>query len=884
MRWFYKLPLRFRSLFRKSHVEQELSDELRFHLERLIEEKGAKGMTPEEARYAALRELGGVEQIKEECRDMRRVDYIENFIQDTRYGLRMLRRNPGFTAIAVLTLSLGIGANTAIFTVVYGALLRPLPYPGSNRLVRLFVTTPASEYPSQVSGPNFLDWREKCHSFEEMAAYAGRDFTLSGEGEAQSIPGGFVSANFFRALGVQPFVGRTFSQDEDQPGQNHVAVISFGFWQHWFGSEPHVVGRSLRIEGDRYTVIGVLPKEFQFPFLPEAEIWQPLVLAKDESMRSASFYSAIARLKPGIQLKQAQDDMTCIAESLQKTYPRDDAGQSAKVVPALDALGRGPGEVRTLLVVLWGAVSLILLIACANVANLLLTRGIKRRREMAIRVALGGGRLRLLWQLLSEAVVLGLLGGAGGLLIAFFAVQSFQTLAPQNIPRIGQIRLDSTACLFVLPISLLTVLLFGLAPATQLRRHGLSGSLKEGNPQFTSGTRTELFRGTLVTCEAALSVILLAGAGLMIRSLGRLLTVNPGFASQHVMTFWISVPWWKHRTNQQLIQYYDQLLRRLDSLPGLQSATMDDSVPPAPEKMDGQFVVEQHPPARPSEAPTTIYNFIGPDYFRTLNIPLIRGRTFATSDFGGPGNEPRVVIVNEALAQRFFPNENVLGKVMKFDLDQMKYSWEVVGVVANQRHFSWDTDLAPETFFPYTRFPIHDMAIMVRTSAPQSATREIASAFRQLDDEVPIMRVESMEDALSRAYAPRWFNTAVFAGFAGLALLLAVTGIYGVISYSAGQRTHEIGIRMALGARKGDVLRMVIGYGIKLTLIGAGTGLLAALGLTRLMATLLYGVKATDPVTFIIVAVVLTGVAALASYIPARRATKVDPMVALRYE
>jgi len=890
MRWFYILPLRIRTLFRRSRVEQELSEELCFHLEKLIEDKVAKGMTPEEGCYAALRELGGVEQIKEECRDMRRPNYLESSIQDLRYGLRMLAKNPGFTAVAVLTLALGIGANTAIFSVVDAVVLRPLPYKDPDRLVmvkeRIPLVTPE---PIPVCAPDVVQFQRQNQVFESVAAFRSGQFDLSGEGEPERITAERVNASLFSLLGVQPLVGRAFTADEDQPGHS-LAILSYALWKRRFGANPDAVGRTVRLDRQAYTVIGVMPRSFVFPLRgmdqgDAADVFVPMAFTRDElSDEGDNFnYSVLARLKPGIGLARANADADTIAYRILQTYPPQFRDRIKLGAVALPLSGQVVGGVRTLLLLLLGAVGFVLLIACANIANLVLTRAAHRQREIAVRLALGAGRLRLLRQLAAENLLLALAGAGLGLVLAFAIMQGLVRWMPVNIPRVHAIGLDLAVLAFTLTLAVLAGLVFGVVPALAASRTDLNSTLKEGGRSAQQGPQHHHLRSVLVVAEVALSLVLLVGAGLLVRSFERVLATQPGFQPEHILTASLSLPEALYK-QEQIRSFYRDLMARLQELPGVKAVGASTDLP-LQAGWNHVFTPEGYQTPHGAGLNVCYHSVILGDYLRTMGVPLLRGRYFTEQDTPA---STAVLIVSESLAKRYWPNLDPIGKRLHWGPPESKDAWlTIVGVVGDVKQGPLDAPTIQHTYESYAQHdvPANTLNVAVRAAGdPASLASALRAAVWGLDRQLAVADVRTMSQVISESTAPRRFNLCLLLAFAALAVALAGIGIYGVLSYSVAQRTHEIGIRMALGAQRGEVLRLVVGQGLLHLGLGIAIGIAGALALTRFLASLLYEVRATDPVTFVAVSAILTGIALLASYVPARRATKVDPMVALRYE
>jgi putative ABC transport system permease protein len=923
MRWYQRF-------FRRARTERQLDAELRFHLEQQIADYVATGMTPEEARRRARLEFGGLDQVKEECRDIGAARFVETLIQDLRYGLRQLRRNPGFTAVAVITLALGIGANTAIFSVVNAVVLRPLPYPNSDRLIWISESIPALKSEA-ASGGDYVIWKDQNHTLDRIAAYdtvyrgslregapgpGSADFNLTGRGMPARVHGAFVSASFFATLGVEPQLGRAFTESEDQPSGPHVVVLMHSFWQQYFGSDPHVLGQTVTLDTVPYTVIGVMPASFRFPGDSRVQILFPLALNEaSERLRVAQRHvRIIGRLKPGVSLAAARADLDEIRKRAQPSGGPMLAGASGgqghatpaprpggrlrhntlgpwemappaselKVLPLAEHLA---GNLRPALLILLGAVGLVLLIACANVANLMLTRASARTREMAVRAALGAGRWRLVRQLMAESVTLALAGGVAGLLLAAWGVDVMTRLIPAGagggILAVAAPRVDGNVLLFALAASIFTGILFGLAPVVTVTRPDLAGRLKEGAQVASPGRRRGWLRGALAVSELSLALVLLIGAALLIESFDRVLQVNPGFAPERVLTMDISLTDARYPTPQRKLEFFSQVLRRVESLPGVRSAAFADSLPLSPYQ--GFLLMSPNhllPQAALSSSTTVMMRMltVSPGYFYTLGIPVLKGRTFTDDD---DEQAPKVAVVNEALARRLWPAEDPIGK----QFPPPRGNFTVAGVVDNIHHEGLSQETEAEFYLPYLQSPCDSMQLAIRTAGdPDSIISAVCAQVRAVDPDQPLYHVATLEQTLSESLAPRRFNMLLLGIFAGIALTLAAVGIYGVMASSVTQRTHEIGIRMALGAQKSDVLRMVVGQGLRLALVGIAIGIAGALALTRFLSSLLYGVKPTDPLTFVAIALILLGVALIACYIPARRAMKVDPMVALRHE
>jgi predicted permease len=984
-------------LVRRRRLEENLTEELQAHLEMLRDEYLRRGMPLEEARYAALRAFGGVEQVKEEYREQRGVFTMETLVQDMRYGLRQLRRNPGFTLVAGLTLALGIGANTAIFSVVNAVVLRPLPYPHGDRLVWITESIPA--FKAEIaSGADYVDWKDQNRTLDRIAAYdPSSEFNLTGRGTPTRVHGANVTANFFATLGVEPQLGRVFTPEEDRPNGRNLVVLMHPFWQRYFGSDPHVLGQTVNLDNAPYGVVGVMPASFRFPGDSQAQILVPLALNEaQQRLRSGMqrIVDIIGRLKSGVSLAAARSDLDEIrkrAEASNPGGPMPRGGPSGPGVgsippgrgggfqfstsgpppgPSSDAnrlllrpadagpagqprvaraggpasatsappnqmhrviaggggsqmraggpVGMAPGaprapqnpqatpgpngpppselelvplaehlagNLRPAMLTLLGVVGLVLLIACANVANLMLTRASARSREVAVRAVLGAGRWRLVRQLLAESVILALAGGVAGLVLAAWGVAVMTPFIPSDVGggilSMAPPHINGTVLIFVLAVSVLTGLLFGLAPAVAVTRSDLAEGLKEAAPMASAGLRRGWLRGALAVTELSLALVLLIGAGLLIKSFYRVLSVDPGFAPDRVLTMNLSLTDLRYPTAQQKTEFFSEVLRRAESLPGVRSAAFSDSLPLSPyhmrlalnlERMMGREVL-------PNSAPVMMSRLtVSPGYFYTLGIPVLKGRTFTEHD---DEVSQKVAVVNESLARHLWPGEDPVGKRLPLPGADLT----VVGVVGDTRHEGLSQDVEGEIYVPYLQDPFPSMQLAVRTaSEPASLVSAVRAQVRAIDPAQPIYHVSTMEQTLSDSLAPRRFNMLLLGIFASIALALAIVGIYGVMAFAVTQRTHEIGIRMALGAERSSVLGLIVGQGLRLTLAGVTIGLAGAWGLTRFLTSFLYGVRSTDLATFGVVSAALVVVSVLASYIPARRATKVDPMVALRYE
>jgi putative ABC transport system permease protein len=807
---------------------------------------------------------------------------MQTLWQDLRYGARMLWKKPGFTAVAIVTLSLGIGANTAIFSVVNGVLLRPLPYPQSDRLVMLSVSDNGGVL-GNTGYATFADWRERSRSFERMAAVRSWGGTLTGQGEPEVVGGLRVSADYFQLLGVSPALGRGFRAEEDRPDTRFVIVLGHALWRRRFNSDPHVVGKPVTLSDQTFTVVGVMPEGFEdflaANFYQPAQVWAPVGydVAQPHACRDCQHLKAVARLKPGVTLAEAGAEMRSIMEVMAREHPKIYASPAVAVARLQDQF---VGKIRPALYLLVGAVALVLLIACANVANLLLARATRRAREMAIRAALGAGRFRLVRQLLAEGLLLALAGAGGGLLLATWGTAALTALSPATMLRLQPVGADWRVLAFTLSLSLLTGLLFGLAPAWHAARQDVQLALKESGGSSPGGRQGRL-RGALVVAELALALMLLAGAGLLVRSFLRALEVAPGFESRNLLTMTVPAAGAKYKEEAQVRAYYDEVSGRVAALPGVEAVGVVSNLPFGGNMDKSGFHVETKPLANPAQAPSAERYGVSPDYLRAMGIPVLRGRAFTARD--GP-DAPLVALVNETAAKRVWPHEDPLGQRVRLG-GPNDPPRTVVGVVGDVSHYELETPPDLQAYVPHAQWTDSYMQLVVRTATdPGGLINPVREAVRAIDPNQPVYQIATMRELIATSLAPRRFTLALVAALAAVALLMAGVGIYGVMSYATAQRTPEVGIRIALGAQAADVLRLVVGQGMRLAAAGVALGLVGAFALTRLMSGLLFGVTAADPLTFAAVAALLVGVAALACYVPARRATKVDPLTALRSE
>ncbi|HEX8140377.1 MAG TPA: ABC transporter permease [Pyrinomonadaceae bacterium] len=806
--------------------------------------------------------------------------------QDLRYGARMLTKSPGFTVIAVVALALGIGANTAIFSVVNTILLRPLAYKDSQQLVLINHNYQKINLKASVSAPGYVHYRDTAKSFSYVAAITGWNVNLTGEGEPERLQGMAVTANLFPLLGAEAARGRTLLPQENQTGNDRVVVLSDALWHRRFGADPNIVGKSITLNGEPHTIVGVMPSSFQFgrELGQVVDLWAPIAWTPEQlspDNLTNEYLSVLARLKPGVSITQAQAEMDAIAANLRQQYmPGSDNTEWGLSLESFNELI--VGDIRPALLVLLGAVALVLLIACANVANLMLARATGRQKEIAIRTALGASRARVVRQLLTESVLLSVIGGGLGLLLAMWGVDLLLKLNEGRIPRAYEIGVDFNVLLFTLGVSLLTGIIFGLAPAFQTSRIQLNDTLKEGG-RTGAGPARHRVRDLLVVAEVSLTVVVLVGAGLLLRSFIRLQEVNPGFQPRNLLVMQVSLPAFKYGDAQQRALFYQQMLDRVRSLPGVKGAATVSSLPMSGQNSSGSFRIEGREVPQGQSPPHGDRWSASADYFKTMSIPLIRGRYFTERD---TADAPGVAIIDETMARKYWPTEDPVGKRITFEGTEDKPRWrEIVGIVGHVRHKGLEGESRVQYYTPYMQRPPGSMFLVVQAATdPASLTGSVRGAINEIDRDLPVYRVTTMERLVSESLAQRRFSMFLLGTFAALALILAVVGLYGVMSYTVTQRTHEIGIRMALGAQTGDVLRMVLRQGLTFTLVGLGVGLLGAFAMTRVMTGLLFGVSASDPLTFGGVAVLLSLVALAACYIPARRATRVDPMIALRYE
>lgn len=818
---------------------------------------------------------------------------MENLFYDFRYGFRTLIKNPAFSIVAILAVMLGTGANSAIFSVVNAILLRPLAFNEPERLVMVWGNNVKSGVPTYpLSVLDFLDYREHNQVFEQLASFAYEDFNLSTGDDPEHVPGSFVSANFFSLLGVNPMLGRAFLPREDEARADRVVIVSHGLWKRRFGADPNFVGQTILLNGASFTAVGVMPSSFQSPNAQDnPQIWVPMSFdggdpfripasggGADFRNRTHRFLIGVARLKPGVTISQAQADMEIVARQIEQQYPDINTGLSVNIVSLHKQI---IGNIKPALLVLLAAVGSVLLIACANVANLLLARAAARQKEFAVRAALGAGRFRLIRQLLTESLLLALIGGALGLLLAFAGIKLLLSLNPPNIPRLGEIDVDLRVLGFTLLVSILTGIIFGLAPALQASNPNLNETLKESSRGSTGGRSRQRIRGLLVISEIVVTTVLLIIAGLMIKSFWSLQNVNPGFNPDNALTMMVNLAPGKYSENHQISGFYEQLLKRIETMPGVQSVGAVTNLPLTSTVVRFRFTIDGRPPATPGERLVATTGAVSSDYFRAIGIPLLKGRYFSEQD---RDKSPPVIIINDTMARRYWPGEDPIGR--RLTLPSLGgISREVVGVVGDIKHSGLDTDSGAQMYLPYLQQPWNFMSLVVRTqSDPARMAGVVRHEITALDANQSVYDVKTMQQVVSESVSQPRLYTLLLGVFAAVAMILAAVGIYGVMNYLVTQRVHEIGIRMALGAQATDIFKMIVGQGMLLALIGVVIGLVAAFLVTRVMESLLFGVSTRDLTTFLGIPLVLVAIAFLAIYIPARRAMKVDPMVALRQE
>lgn len=876
----------FAERFSRGRLDRDLSEEMRAHLDEKAAALEAGGMPAEEARREARLQFGSPLRWREESRDAWGSRWLDALFQDLRFAARTLRKSPGFTAIVIATLAIGIGANTAIFSVVYAVLLKPLPYANPDRLASVFQANPQQKIPADAfSYASFTECRDHNGVFSRMAAYNAHDLVLTGAGEPAEVHTVVVTPETFALLGVKPLIGRALVPQDGARGAAAVVVLSENLWRSRFGANRAIVGRSISLDKRAFTVVGVMPASFRFPLdAKSGDIWIPVIQDPVfgpllSAGAAARFLITVARLKPAVSMKQAQADMDATAARLAKEFPAANSGWTIRVEPLQQEI---TGNTRSALLVLLGAVLLVLLIACANIANLLLARATSRAREIGVRIALGAGRARIARQLLTESALLGLLGGVAGIAVAYWGVSALGDMLPADLPRVQALHVDGWVLLFAIVLSGVATVIFGLAPALFAADSSLPASLKESAGRSGEAGRRRRARSLLAAAEIALAMVLLVAAGLLIRSFAALTSVYPGFNAQHVVTAEIDLPRYQYSKPEQWVAFGNELLTKIQAQPGLRDSAIGAPLPIADGFAGISFVIVGNPPLPPGTLQQVHYAMVSPRYFHVMDVPLLRGRFFSEHD---SSMAPRVAIISEAFARRYFPDQDPLGRQLSFGFLSKSVPWEIVGVAGDVRDVALSKQPDPILYAPFDQSPLWGAVLAVRTSlgAP-SAAAAIRHATHQIDRNLPVTKVETLPDAISASVAQPRFRTLLLGLFGAIALALAVVGIFGVMSYSVARRTREIGLRMALGATPGGVLRMILGDSLKLVVVGLTAGIAAAFALTRLLSSMLFAVRPSDPLTFIAVAAALTVVALLACSIPARRASRVDPAVALREE
>jgi putative ABC transport system permease protein len=888
MKWFNILRDRLRALRQRETVIDDINREMRSHLELQVEANIKAGMSPAEAREKAMRSFGNVNRAVDAAYDVKGGGLLETLAQDIRYGARVLAKHKAFTAVAVITLALGIGANTAIFSVVNELLLRPLPYGDADRIVMLWEVTPEGRHQNTTSRANFRAWRDQSTSYDYIAAFTDQRFNLTGDGEPEELSVQFALPDIFKVLGVDPILGRALLPEDAEAGKPPVAVLSYGLWQRRFGGQSSVIGQPITLNGVKFTVIGVMPPNFQFHIKQRsgtgrpAELWTVLPMPTGSGANERGrFLSVVARLKDGVPVDQAAAELRTIEARLSDEVPQFNKNYSAEVLPLREQFF---GNVRRPLWLMLGAVGFVLLIACANVANLLLSLATSREKEIALRAALGARRSRIIRQLLTESLLLAILGSALGLGFAWLGIKALMLISPRDLVSLQSVGLNVSVLLWTLGVSLLTGIIFGLAPALHISRLNLNDSLKEGGKAESgpaSGSRR--LRSALVVSEIALAVVLLASAGLLIRSFIRLQQIDRGFNSDNVLTMVIRLPGARYSEDPQVVNFFTQALERVRQLPTVRSAGMVNFLPLYGGLGSSTgFKIEGRPAPPPGQGPSTDVRVVDAGYFQTLGIPLLRGRNFSDLE---QREAKRVILINEALVRKHFPNEDPIGQRLDVAMFENPTVTEIIGVVGNVRYDSLIDEAPPAVYFPHPELAYSFMTLVIRTDGdPTAIAPAVQREIRTLDPNQPVSDLRTMHQVMEEAVSRSRFNTLLLGLFAALATLLSAVGIFGVMNYSVALRTRELGLRLAIGAQPRQVLLLVLKQGLLLTLVGVGLGLAAAVGLTRLLSGLLFGVGALDVTTFTAISLLLVIVSLLACYLPARRAMKIDPMLALRYE
>ncbi|HYJ85536.1 MAG TPA: ABC transporter permease [Pyrinomonadaceae bacterium] len=889
MKLFNIISARLHGLVQRETVIDDIDKEFGFHLEMETKANLERGMSNDEARRAAIRSFGNFDSVRDKAYEVRGGGMMEALLQDIRYAARSLVKQKTFTVVAVITLALGIGANTAIFSVVNQLLLRPLPYADADRLVMLWEVSSEGQHQNVTSRANFSGWRDQNTSFEGMAAFTDQRLNLTGSGEAEEVSVQFATTELFRVLGVEPILGRGMTAEDGKTGAPNIVVLGYNFWQRRFGGDAQIMGKPIMLNGEPFTVVGVMPPNFQWHIRQRsgtgraAEIWTVLPmppLTGENATSRGRFLSVVARLKGGATLQQATADMKTIASRLEQDAPRFNRGTGTEVIPLRDQF---VGNVRFALWIILGAVGLVLLIACANVANLLLSRAAAREKEIAVRAALGAGRWRIVRQLLTESLLLATLGSLLGLALAWWGIKALVAISPRDLVNLQHVGLNLTVLAWTMGLSLLTGIIFGLVPALEASRPDLNGALKEGKGTEGQSPRSRRLRSALVVTEVALALILLASAGLLVKSFNRLLNIDRGFNPDNLMTMVVRLPEAKYRDDAQMVSFFRRATERIRSLPGVSAVGMVNYLP-----LYGGlgartgYTIEGRPAELPGDGPSTHVRVTDASYFSTMGIPLLRGRNF--TDF--ETNEARhVVLISESMARQHFPGEDPIGKRVTIPMSEKPVPTEIVGIVGDVRYESLVEEPEPTVYMPHPELTYPFMTLVIRTPGdPSAIVPAVKRELNELDPDQPVSDVRTMSQVMADTVARARFNTLLLALFAGLATLLAAVGIFGVMNYSLTMRTREIGLRMALGAQPGKVVMLMLKQGLVLTLIGTAIGLAGALALTRLMSSLLFGVHTADPATFAVIVLLLMVVSLIACYLPARRAARIDPLIALRAE
>lgn len=887
MKWFNVFRERLRALFHRETVIDEIDEEMRLHLDLEKDANLSKGMSTAEAHREAVRSFGNFASLRDAAYGVRGGGMLETLWQDIRYGARVLLKHKGFTAVAVLTLALGIGANTAIFSVVNELLLRRLPYAQPERIVMVWEVTPSGRHENTTSRENFRTWREQNQSFEAMAAFSDQRLNLTGEGAPEEVPVQFATPELFQILGIQPFLGRVIAGTDRDPRQGQVALLSYGIWQRRFGADPAVVGKTIKLHGSPFTVIGVMPADFQWHIKKRSgtgkspDIWTVLSMPDSGPSLRGRFLSVVAKLKPGVPMAQAENDVKAIEGRIAQDLPEYNKGYGVEVIPLREQF---VGNARPALLIMLGAVGFVLLIACANVANLMMARAADREKEIALRTALGAHRLRIVRQLLTESLLLALFGSIIGLGLAWIGIKALIAISPRDLVSLQGVGINFTVLGWTLGISIVTGIIFGLAPALEAARINLNDALKEGGKGGGGqNARSRRIRGAFVVAEVALALVLLSSAGLLVKSFIRLQQIDTGFATNNILTMVVPLSTSKYKEDAQIVSFFRQAIERVRSLPGVKSVGIVNYLPLYGGLGSATgFTVEGRPLPPPGQGPVTNVRVSDSGYFPAMGIPLLRGRNFSDLE---NSEAKHVVLINQAMAQQDFAGEDPIGKRIDVSMFDDPHPTEIIGIVGDVRYDSLVDKPEPTVYFPHPELTYEFMTLVISTTTePSSIAPAVQRELHAVDSDQPVADVRTMNQVMSETRSRARFNTLLLGLFAALATVLASVGIFGVMNYSVTLRTHEIGLRIALGAEPRRVLLLILRQGLVLTLVGIGIGLAGSIALTRLMSGLLFDVKATDPITFGVIVALLGLVSLVACYIPARRATRVDPLIALRYE